>query len=628
MYQRKNLRGFSNRKIFFASGVLMATSLLWTNAAAQWTNEKSHLFQNNNVKHYATAALNGTDQYLMAGTLFAPNLFDNSVHFMFIDNTGNTTVSRVIDDPAYDERVMSVHYMGANDALIIASRIDPNNPGTGNDGIEVLRVDGAGNLLPSSTIINGTTAGAENLYPLSSLQFSNQYLFICGYATPAGSNMPSIRSNKYAFVLKYDMIADQVVDIRLINNGGPAAAPYDYDYDIAARMKVVSGGLWIGGSINPGLMMNRIINPVTMTDILVRSTGTIVDRYHFESSYDIMEQPNGDFMLFGNNAAVVEMPGVWNAWATPYPQQMHVTGLRPDLVAYPGQNRWIFRLFDFAWGVNTISGSEPYSVIISGMESNRTCNAPYTTSSNNINPFLTEIKPRMIGNNLNVVTFFWNTILSSQGTGPISSIFNYSDLGYPVSNLVHTPITTVRDKAATNDIVLTSPVWNAYVDQQSMKWIRTDMNGRLDVCPWAAACEDDQTYTGVRGIISGVNTLATAVATYATFNNNPFRADYEYDCDTYFKPTGIASLNKKVVASIAPNPASEYVHISLSDKGSAAHLEVRLTDLTGRDVAALYSGSSEALPERLNLPKLAPGIYLLQIKQGTERAETMKLSIR
>jgi hypothetical protein len=631
MYQRNKATIFRKygRKAFFLSSSLIAASLCGSNADAQWTNEKSYLFQQNDVKHYATAALAGTDQYIMAGTLFEPNLFDNSVHWMYIDNAGNTSMSKVIDDPGYDERVMGVHYLNVNEALIVATHFDAYSWGNGNDGIEILRVDGSGNLLPSSTIINGTTPGWENLYPLGSLQYNNQYLFICGYATPIGSNMPSLRTTKKAFVLKYDMIADQVVDMRLINNGGPAPAPYDYDFDMAARMKVVSTGIWVGGSINKGPMLNRIINPNTMADLYARDLGaTPPDPYHFESSYDIMDQANTGFMVFGNNLAVVEMPGVWNAWATPYPQQMHVTAVTPGLIGYPGNNRWLFRKFDYAWGVNTVPGRDASSIIISGMASNRTCNGTYTTSTGNVNPFLTEIRPFMVGNNISVFTFFWNTILSNEGTGSPSSILNYMDLGYPVSNLIHTPITTVRDITATNDIMLTSPVWNSYAGHLGMKWIRTDANGELNNCAWAPACEDDQTYTQVRSTPSPPSTPGGAVATYYSFNSYPFRADYEYVCSDYFKPTGIVAPEKQVIASVSPNPASEYIHLVLSNGGVDEQLRVRLTDISGKDITTLYSGKSKMLPERLNLPKLAQGIYLLQVESGVGKVKVLKLSIR
>ncbi|NML65890.1 T9SS type A sorting domain-containing protein [Hymenobacter sp. RP-2-7] len=67
--------------------------------------------------------------------------------------------------------------------------------------------------------------------------------------------------------------------------------------------------------------------------------------------------------------------------------------------------------------------------------------------------------------------------------------------------------------------------------------------------------------------------------------------------------------------ALYPNPATDYVQVSLPQPGAAT---VALRDLTGRQVLA-----PQALPasQRLRLPaSLAAGIYLLEVRQGSETA--------
>lgn len=88
--------------------------------------------------------------------------------------------------------------------------------------------------------------------------------------------------------------------------------------------------------------------------------------------------------------------------------------------------------------------------------------------------------------------------------------------------------------------------------------------------------------------------------------------------------TSTASFNLVLAAAasqalpglaIYPNPATDYVQVSLPQAGPAT---VALRDLTGRQVLA-----PQALPasQRLRLPaSLAAGIYLLEVRQGSETA--------
>jgi hypothetical protein len=88
--------------------------------------------------------------------------------------------------------------------------------------------------------------------------------------------------------------------------------------------------------------------------------------------------------------------------------------------------------------------------------------------------------------------------------------------------------------------------------------------------------------------------------------------------------TSTASFNLVLAAAASqalpglalyPNPATDYVQVSLPQTGPAT---VALRDLTGRQVLA---PQALAASQRLRLPaSLATGVYLLEVRQGGETA--------
>ncbi|MBL7705821.1 MAG: T9SS type A sorting domain-containing protein [Taibaiella sp.] len=592
--------------------------------SAQWTQEQSFLFRDYNVKHYTIDELPGKDQYLMAGTVFDDNTTGDAsfIHFMYVDNAGNTIVSRAINDPAYDQRVVGAHYLDDNNALIVATHMHAMFPGNG-DAIEVVRLDKSGNLLGATNIIYSTTVGYENIYPLSSYQWDDQFLFICGYVTPYGSHMPHLRSDKRAFVLKYDLISNQVINMRSYETGLWVGT--NNDFDIASRMKRVRSGLWIGGSLNDGPMMNRIIDPVTLNDIYVGTMGRTMSDYNYESSFDIVEQPNGDFMVFGNTIYIDSVPGVFNAWHTPVEGSMHVTGMSPTLNIYPGKSRVLFNNTEKIWGINTLEGRDDYSIIISGMSNNRTCNGPLSTTPDNINPFLAEMRFNMSGSDIIVYPYYWNTVLSQSGTG------YYNELGNPYSNLIHTPVNAVRSLQATGDIMLTAPVWNSYDSYVNFKWIRADKYGEVGSCLWAPACDFNYAYLTVSPGSTASVFPATANNIDHIFDIDDFGAEQVLDCAYYNKPapTSIANAPQTITVSVSPNPASEYIHVQLPPgDATEGEVNIKISDITGRAIKVLYTGKGNNVPDQIALPTLASGNYLISIKYGSQKEEVVKLSIQ
>lgn len=628
----------TRRKPFFRSaaiaGIVLCSLFSRQNAAAQWTDERSFLFSSNNVKHYTLAPLDGADFYLMAGTVYAWGgvPYDQAVHWMFIDNAGNTIQTKAYNDPDYAEYVAGAGFVDANDAFIVASRVSNNNPGNMDD-IEILRIDGAGNLQATSRIVNSTDPTYTNLYPMGTLLYNQTELFICGYATP---NLPGVRSSlatdKQAFVLKYDLVTNTVINIHFMDGGGPVAG---VDLDMATRMKSLQPGIWVGGSVNDGYMMNRIIDPVTLNDIYSVSLGTPSlfnpppASQTFESSYDIAEDPAGNnWYVFGNSCRVSDAGTTPMSYMTPY--GFHITATDAALTPLTGLNRARYNSGDATWGINTVkvNGSE---LVLSGMQATRQCNspAPENTSPDNINPFLTSIRTGVSGQDIVLNTYFWNTVLSAEGTGPNTMSIAYQNLGRPEANQTVGPVTTVNEKGSTTDIMLTCPVWNTRDGQLGIKWIRTDMNGEMATCKWAPACNVSYAYSNVPAGSLQNNTAASAVPDPVNYTDMFFRADAELDCSRYYRQSGVATVNHKpVTCALSPNPAGDYVQLVLAGATESRQLDVQLTDATGRNLGMLYSGKSDAVPAKLALPQLAPGIYFVHVQYSSEQLKTLSLSIK
>jgi hypothetical protein len=88
-----------------------------------------------------------------------------------------------------------------------------------------------------------------------------------------------------------------------------------------------------------------------------------------------------------------------------------------------------------------------------------------------------------------------------------------------------------------------------------------------------------------------------------------------------------ATVSSNAVAVIGftvyPNPAKDYVQLHVTDP-SLRNAHIMLTDISGKTV---YSGLYNNSTQKILLPKLAPGIYLLHL-QSTNKTITKKLLIK
>lgn len=631
-----------------ASGTLLI-SLCTQTAFAQLKEERAHSYGGYDVKNYAMDVLEGSANTILAGTVFAPS-GETSIHLMLSDNStvpGNTFVTTRLDDPGFDERAIDAHFWRGNidDLIIIASRRDVNG---GPMMIEVLRADGIGQVVSGNIIFD---KAGENLHPLGTAMEGDQ-LYICGYTTLSGGPwIPDYRTSKEIFIVQYDLSQERVV--KSFRHDYPAVAPGN-DYDMATRIKILSNGnIFVTGSCNVddpsvplydslskgyycgtlSLTLDAGLNiiydkPVSAYLPVVGGGTNIIARG--EAGFDITEDPVGNGYFIFSNTFVAEAH-------TPIPlmQPFHVTFVDNNMdVPAAMQNRYRGPGFDVVWGVNLVPGNIDATTILSGYQNSRPWpNSPFPTLPSNINPFLAELKLEYNGV-IDVQALYFSTILSNEGTGdPLLYPNNFTDLGGYFSNLAWGPPNARRDLSYARGIYLSAPIWNPDgFSHLNMKMINAWEDGTVN-------CPIDKLQAGGDVVNAwqcngGVQTLDIADnARYYTEQDFSFDPDniYEcYDASGVFRPTGIASRDG-IIASVtlSPNPAQDYIVATVEGLTGDAAVSITLTDITGKQLGILYDGKATGLNEnRIKLPQLPAGLYLVVIGNKDHSIATKKLEIR
>ncbi len=620
-------------------------------ATAQITEERTHSYRNFDMKNYAIDKVPDRAFCVMAGTIFDPaGADDNSINMLVTENfpgvIGNTITNRQFDDPNYDERAIGVHYVQGRteDIVVVASRLDLAG-GTDETNIEILRMDDQGNL--SGSFIVRDRNNRIDLHALSTLLVEDD-LYICGYTTDIGTPVHDYRTRKEVFVVRFNLSSNTVTNSQTFDYDYPGM---EYDYDMATRMKLLdrTGYIYVTGSTSGNyvntpppnwdplsagyycatlsLVLDRDLN--TMSDVPFSEFKPIYggwpspDRLTAgEYGFDIVEDAgSGGYFVFGNTYVGYHPdpnPLLQFFTITYIDQQWRVPGTL--------RNRFRGPNFDYAWGIGVEKGNNSGWFVLNGVETDRywqNTSGPYSwlpTSMDNINPFLTEIRPDYSTGALTVGSNYWSIILSTDGTGArFTYPNNYYDLGGFKSHIAWSPRSLTRGFDWTNDMFLSSPVWNhdGY-NKLNMKTIRTNPNGRmLNDCPY------DYTYT-LAGVTYDTYESVDGDRTNSDFAEevsysepeSDFNPNYIVDCrgTGIYKPTGIGTVNAGDYRfTISPNPAHESVAVVLEgDSGQENTFEVILTDMAGRHVANLYKGGKAGL-EKIALPQLAPGSYLISV---------------
>lgn len=96
------------------------------------------------------------------------------------------------------------------------------------------------------------------------------------------------------------------------------------------------------------------------------------------------------------------------------------------------------------------------------------------------------------------------------------------------------------------------------------------------------------------------------------------------DCSTgYYKPTGVAAVNKTDNITMYPNPASTELNLNIGT-GAGSHYSFQLMDIAGKVV---YQQQGETGIVKVNLPELTSGVYVATVVTDS-KTQTQKITIK
>lgn len=623
--------------------LLSALGFMALPAMAQVPKEISQVYDSYDLKNYATVQQPGLDEYAMAGTMYnydnTPG--DHAAHLLMFDAASATPVSMVFNNPEYAERSVGIHYLNSGKGVMVTT-YDPINGAPGNSGIQLITVDAAGNYLTNKVISIQNGIGI-NLRPLGTeIDPSGDAIYICGFMTTSilPGIEPTFADTKSAFLLRYDFVNDRVAAMKTYDwNGG------QNDYDVAHRVKMLSDNtLWLGGMCNStsnaeAAMMNMIVDPATLSPLVDAplDVPAPLQPNHFKStSFDIWEDPAdpANAYIFSNYCTAhfssIQMGTLF----------LNITSVnRNSLVPASGLNNGLMNQVDYTWGTNVITGnmnsSSLSSVILSGFQSSFFCGGQtHATSPDNVNPYLAEMR-LFTGSSgdLGIRTLYWSTIESLVGTGVANTDPNsYPDLGGNMSNILWGPKTTVRyNNSPMTDIILNAPLWNPPANRLNMKFIRTDLNGN-------PSCSNN--YCTPTYLFYHVDLANSAVQEHDVISGEeqPYLAVTDVPADGLFDCTTGSTFYKKelqnvqtavTAVNISPNPANEYIQLNFKGTVNPSdNIKVQLYDVTGRVNNTLFEGTQSTMQAQIELPKLAPGVYMVRVQHNGNQLKAVPLVIQ
>ena len=625
-------------------------------------------------KQYSTETVPGSDDYVMAGTIYNGSDY-NSIHFLyFTSNTltlEKTYSSFVEGGSANDLRVVDIAVTEGADGpmfYITALLRHVNAPGD-MDMIKLLCVDASGNILLDKTFTSDVSQNNnyDHMYPLHSIVYDNM-VYICGYVHDVSYVYPkeptyiaSLSANpgiaKKAFVLRYDpsnnTVLSRYYDSQITTN------PVSTDYDIAMRMVPLSNGdIFVTGSANAAVNIlgvghfnsGTLVLPISPGNLMpatpagtqysfVNST-TFFDPNYGEGEYGvgIIEGTNNDYFVISNYFTTSSTS---QTKFYPNPQTYCFTYLDNSFIlGSAGSNRATSQLSN-TWMLQNLPGSEDNKYLVAGMTmSSSACNAG--ASFSNANPILEEVSLSYGPLGINITQWFFNIYTSTQGTGGSGFSNNYIDLGAGLSNIAWNPTFTTRDYfSGTDDIIMNAPMWNSDVNKLNYKFMRTDNVGVLPVdCDFYITCST--TYSAESGVDATIGTTTNPIIQidglyYVKMPDVPLIAgDIEFydveECNIDYHKTLPSTLSEAAdrIPSIEvyPNPASGSISLSLSGIPESAIVEVKITNLLGVDQRVLYKGPSGDLKARaFSLGDISAGVYLVHVEGESGIQLTRKLLI-
>ncbi|XZF14076.1 T9SS type A sorting domain-containing protein [Chitinophagaceae bacterium MMS25-I14] len=643
---------------------------------------------NVDMKQYSILPVADKPMYVMAGTLR-----NHYAHFVRTDDNGNQLNSEFYMEVAAhsEEHVVNMLQIDDDTYVITCLRRDSPLTSTSKDKVKIYIVNGGGAVVDAQVLTSSAT-DYKHLYPMHSVYY-NGILYVCGFVSNqdiyTDPNAPYFRgaNTKKAFVLRYNPVTQTVLNTQtfdntytFVNMPGPEVA----DFDVAMHMKITSNGkLYVTGgcnviqaatTISPTYALNSgtlnleldattlaIQNTNTTTNVYTAFTNeTVTTAYNYgEYGVDIVEDPvSSGYFVVGNTAD--------------YSKLMIGTGIDPHNMQFtyidnnfrPQGIKSRQRIHGFekgAWALTAMESAYGAGhMLIGGMQTEGDPNCYTTTpppSKDNFYPCLSDVSLQWTGSPaaLNGTINDWKTYVTHFTTGPSSLTNSYYQYGGSVAYNGWNPLFASRrpigNVLGDNNVVFTAPSWNNAPQTLNLKMSRTDDYGKVPSCQDSYVdCAPGIEPMNVVHIpkvtlssssnISVTTTAASLTVTAAAAASVPqdFGFQEVIDCEqtggNYYRtaPAAVATVHaaQSLGATLVPNPASDYVQISL--KGSidaAAETKIELTDITGKLIATLYNGKAAGITDQshFTLPAVAAGMYLVKISVGNQVLPVQKLII-
>lgn len=132
-------------------------------------------------------------------------------------------------------------------------------------------------------------------------------------------------------------------------------------------------------------------------------------------------------------------------------------------------------------------------------------------------------------------------------------------------------------------------------------------------------------YNKVLQVADSVNAIvATGAAQWKTFSqyytiwqNNYNAQVFQWECGDI--SAGVEDENTVAEFNIYPNPANNVLNLQWKNENNESKTEIRVFDLCGKTI---YENETDAASASLDVSSFAPGLYFVEIKNGTKSGRT------
>lgn len=206
-------------------------------------------------------------------------------------------------------------------------------------------------------------------------------------------------------------------------------------------------------------------------------------------------------------------------------------------------------------------------------------------------------------------------------SGVTKTPFNNFNTGFYNSddNLSFSNTTVETDQVAKQSITIDNSLIRSASPIQNDGITRILAGERIEILPSSQIDPSSILMINRLGMDCGSEfNLASASEISAACLSAEYQALRSKSSASYNNSSNVDEANKILNIACFPNPASDFLHITLSEKPSNSEIDIRLKDLSGRIVLIERLVSNSGSLFRLNLSGLTTGTYLLEVEANSK----------